>query len=139
MSKNLWGELPSPDHSSHLRTILMEQGKFLRDATQGVLQTEISELNEFAIHGGIKFELGIEFDIVCPSFNNYSYRVFVVHYNLIHMYPCFIEEPGLTLPGHDMEGVMCEDQDSFVNGVGQVLSGSRVRTAVAALLREAKE
>lgn len=131
MSESLWGDLPEADEIIHPKTVLAEQATHLSTATGGALHAEV----EVERHKSIHFigDFLVRFTIVCPSLQNYRYEVIRVYYSLTEVYPTEV----VNVPEGEYKIIRASNAESFKNTVKTILQSSKVRTAVAALLRDA--
>jgi hypothetical protein len=133
MSDDLWGDLPEVQEIVHPRTILKEQAALLAERTQGVLHGEVRLHREK--NSVYDADSRLDFTIICPSLQNYRYDVLSVHYRVVDIFPATI----INLADPPAQAIAIKDIDEFKQAVKGILQSNRVRTAVAALLRDAED
>jgi hypothetical protein len=124
--KNLWGDIPKPDHLITPSNILKEQASILTEETKGLLVGEIKR----ELPGNNPFV--VELRIKAPALNGYVHGVLEVKYG-IELYPALVR--GLAIS----ESMTCSTQEEFEEALGKILSSDRVRQVIAALLAQVTE
>lgn len=121
--KSLWG--PMPDLSS-IRTpheILTQQGNYLSEMTDGILNIEIERLQKNAL-------FSYEFSIVVETC---QFRQVLLR--LTHDIKLF---PSILRDEQSGEEYMANTQDEFENDLGTILTSETTRTIVRGLMAQAK-
>jgi len=133
---NLWGELPEPDDLRSPAQILAEQGAILGAATKNVLLGKVVELPRSDDE-----TVRIQFDILAPALENYSYALCVVEYDPVVLYPVYLTSfvgpsrgPNVGPP----RVKSCADESEFRAELQAVLSSDKTKKVISALLRESK-
>jgi hypothetical protein len=126
-TKNLWGQLPTPDETRTPTQILKEQAALLSDLTQGVLQGDVT-VDARVLQGSFYLRL----DIVAPAIDNYRYSVLSAHHG-VQLYPVTVTRQFET-----SVAVECRDEATFESTLGQILTSPSVRRAVSSLLAQSR-
>lgn len=143
--KSLWGEMPDIDNRKTPLSILHEQASFLEKMTKGLLIGRVVTGEVETIRGGARMsrsgrgyvaedepeEQVIDFFIVVPALNDYSYRLLRV------------EQPILTYPlriyAHDRSALkVCKGISEFREALENILSSEETTEILANLLAQAK-
>lgn len=127
MSDDLWGDLPGAATLVHPKSVLNEQATILAQKTSGLLTGDVRVQTSHVKEGDTR----IDFSIVCPPLQNYRFDVLRGYYNMIEVYPIHVTGVGLS---RDIKAGSAEE---FKEAVAQIFRSDRVRTAIAALLRDA--
>jgi len=120
---NLWGDVIESGPLRQPVTILREQASILTRLTKGVLQGEVKS-NVVSGHAGI------DFNIVVPALNDYSYNLLTVTHDLLKFYPLML----MTLP--DYEKQSARDEGEFMAILASILGSKDTHTLIQSLLAQ---
>jgi hypothetical protein len=123
--KNLWGDLPKPDHLITPSSILKEQASILTEETKGLL---VGETKRRTSEDGTFF---IELNIRAPALNGYLYGVLEASHG-IELYPVNVRSLASG-------SATCETQEAFEGLLGKILSSNQVKKVIASLLAQVRE
>ena len=120
----LWGQIPKTGNLRTPITILREQAGLLGEATNNILQGDVS-----VSRAGEDFLLTLV--IIAPSLDNYRYAILTVHHKMT-LYPLLVER--LITGG----SVQCNNEDSFKTTLKDILSSPRVHLVIDSLLSQSQ-
>jgi hypothetical protein len=110
--------------------VLKELGQGLEKRTQGLLVGKVGQTN-------YSNDFKLEFCIVAPSLNNYSYEVFSVNHNL-NFYPLELTITATRLPNNSFATEEIENQEEFEKKLKIIFSSSEVKKVINGLLAQIK-
>lgn len=119
--KSLWGDLKDLEEVKVPKNHLKEQATLLSGATNYVLSGEVSQ--EVTPSGQFVYQL----DIVAPALNNYRHTILEIRHG-INPYPL-----RFTDFANQKAFVECNDEETFLEMLGAVLSSASVRRIIASL------
>ncbi|MCR4315107.1 MAG: hypothetical protein NUW37_02025 [Planctomycetes bacterium] len=135
---NLWGkaedfkavDIPTP------KSILEEQAEYLREATNGDVYAEVSDLSGSASWNFEKREFAYSF-YICAAKVKYKFRLMTITHD-ISIYPVTIDELdsevrngiGWTKPTNPL----ANNQEDFNSLLGKILKTDRVRKVIGGIL-----
>ncbi|HEY5674888.1 MAG TPA: hypothetical protein VIR78_14365 [Malonomonas sp.] len=121
--KNLWGAMPDIANIRTPHTIMLEQGAYLAEVTEGLLELEIKRLLN-------KTLFIYECSIVVPSVQYRQVILRITHD--IKLYPSILrnEQSG--------EEFTAKNQSEFEEDLGAILSSEDTRLIIVGLLSQAK-
>ncbi len=123
-SENLWGNLPDVGTLRTPLTILKEQASVLGEMTEGLLIGNV-KLKRSSVDD--KFVLNL--DIIAPALDNYTYSVVTVK-QPPEFYPLELNF------SQESKGDIINDEKTFVDGLGKILSSDEVKKVVVGLLSQ---
>jgi len=129
-TQDLWGEFPLEETVRTPLAILREQATLLGQKTENVLQGRVSLGRS---RSGNEFVASLY--IEAPALDDYSYLALTIRYP-VALYPVLVVESG---PGLFPQGAKCDDEESFVQTLGAILSHSRIRQVIASLIAQSRE
>jgi len=129
-TKNLWGQLPTPEEIRTPTQILKEQAALLTDMTKGVLQGAVTvatgEANRFTLR----------LDILAPVIDNYRYGVLTAFHG-VELYPVTVS-PIFKREGSGLGVAQCTNEAALELALEQILSSQPIRRVVSALLAQSR-
>lgn len=125
MTNNMWGDLEDIEIVRTPTTILRGQAETLKKVTNGLLEGETDVRTRTA------GRFYIDLDIVVPNLENYTYTVLTVRHGIL-IYPLEIVK---TVDGQDYE---CNNEEEFIEALGNILSSKEMRKVISALVSQAK-
>lgn len=123
VSKNLWGEIPDISSIRTPHEILLEQGQYLAEVTDGLLDFRIERKQKNTL-------FSYEFWIMVPSLN-YKYSLLRITHD-IKLFPAILacEQSG--------EEYTANNQDEFEEDLGTILSSEETQVLVRSLMAQAR-
>ena len=142
--KSLWGDLPLADVTRTPIIILREQATILTELTNGLLEgvvtnrvTEGTNRLISQVEDREPKEFSATLSIIAPALDGYVFRIMQVNYNL-ELYPVEV----VALASHFFlsrdSTVSCDNEQEFVEALGNILSSDSVRQAIGRLLAQSK-
>lgn len=128
--QNLWGELPLADVSRTPAAILREQATQLTSMTNGILEGNVST-GKSQVVSRKNTPFVVRLNIIVPTLENYIYGVIRCYHSVL-LYPVSVID--LT---NDKE-FLCDDEEVFIETIGNILSSASVHKAISALLAQSK-
>jgi len=121
--KNLWGDMPDLTSIRTPHEILMEQGRYLEEVTDGALKCKIDRHQKNTL-------FSFEFLILVPSLN-YQYSLLRVTHD-IKLFPAVLscEQNG--------EEFTANTQEEFEEDLGTILSSEETRVLVRSLVAQSR-
>lgn len=121
--KNLWGEMPDISSIRTPHEILFEQGEYLVEVTEGLLNFSIERKQKNTL-------FSYEFWIMVPSIN-YKYSLLRIAHD-IKLFPAILscEQSG--------EEYTANNQSEFEDDLGTILSSEETRILLRSLMAQAR-
>lgn len=122
-NKNLWGILPDIASIRTPHEVLLEQGQYLHEMTEGLLDYSIERKQKNTL-------FSYEFSILVPAINYSQILLRVTHD--IKLYPAILssEQTG--------EEYTANNQTEFEDDLGAILASEETRTIITGLLAQAR-
>ena len=134
-AQNLWGQIPSTGSIRAPILILREQAGLLGQATNNILQGDVTILKQrdYSITGGIvrEYDFQVTLSIVAPALDNYRIAIVQVLHG-IKIYPLTVR--NLT---NNTEND-CGDEVSFLNAIREILSSEETHRIIQSLLAQSE-
>ena len=133
-AQNLWGEIPSAGNIRTPITILKEQAALLGQATNNVLQGDVTfsgGADYRTIFAGYTYDFTVTLFIVAPALDYYRFAILQVVYN-INIYPLVVRNLADDFT-HD-----CTDEASFLNAIKEILSSEETHRIIQTLLSQSQ-
>jgi len=121
--KSLWGPMPDIDSIRTPHEILAQQGNYLSEMTEGLLNIEIDRLQKSAL-------FSYEFSIVVETF---KYRQVILR--ITHDIKLF---PSILRDEQSGEEYTAKTQAEFEDDLGTILSSETTQTIVKGLMAQAR-
>jgi len=121
--KSLWGEMPDIASIRTPHEILMEQGQYLSEMTQGLLDYAIERKQKNTL-------FSYDFYITVPAIDYRLALLRVTHD--IKLYPAILASENTG------EEYTANNQDEFEEDLGSVLSSEETKVAISGLLAQAR-
>ncbi|MGK7928933.1 MAG: hypothetical protein AB4290_27465 [Spirulina sp.] len=143
--KNLWGEIPKPEHLRTPYTILKEQAAILSNLTEGLLIGEVIALEKIQQRTDpyLKSKQQVEKEffyvlrIKVPALNNYTYSIVQISYP-IELYPILVKKLVSRYLMKEDEAE-CHTEEQFEEALQEILSSREVKHAISVLLSQVRE
>ena len=121
--KNLWGDMPDVDSIRTPHEIVQEQGEFLTQATDGLLEIETERSQK-----GTLFSFNCS--LHAPALKHRMPILRITHD--IKLFPCILH--------HEQSGeeYTAKSQDEFESDLGSILSSAETKTIVTGLMAQAR-
>jgi len=125
-SDNLWGEIPKKGSLRTPITILREQATVLGQATNNVLQGDVTTGRETF---GSEFQMTLS--IVAPALDNYRFSLLRVTHDL-ELFPVTVYDLV-----NDTQ-YQCSDEASFLHALKEILSSKSTHRIIDSLLSQSQ-
>lgn len=97
-NNDLWGPLPDASNTEIPEDVLTQQAQVLTDKSEGLLVGDVTRLEtdsqDYSYGRGKRRhndpQIELSFDIIVPRMDNYTYRLFLIRYNMVRLYPVTI-------------------------------------------------
>lgn len=127
---DLWGDLPDAAKLKSPEDILQEQAALLREKTAGKLIGVVEPVErEHYGRSSSRADFEYVFLIRAPLLNDYTYTICQVRHG-ISFYPVSVDTSDSEYES------TCSDMNDFLDCIGHILRGERVRGVVATLLKQ---
>jgi hypothetical protein len=121
--KSLWGDLSDLEIVRTPKEILKEQADALTEATEGVLVGRVGAAS------GTGNSFSLELSVFVPRLNNYTYTILTADHK-IDLYPVRV------FPSTTQRYVTCENEQTFIKALEEILSSKEVKRILSRLLSQ---
>ncbi|MGG1555440.1 hypothetical protein [Paenibacillus ferrarius] len=134
---DLWGELELEDQaSSDFMGILREQAELLEIKTNFVLQARLQKINLMSNTRG-NFTMAINFNVISPRLENYTYTLFSLYFTPEIDYPVGIDYKSEDF-GTAAFDYFCETEDELIECLRDLFSQRKVKSTINSLYNKSR-